>query len=166
MKWRIDYEWGERPGVYDRADSSMVDAFDVRGALSAWDRAGGCINSRVVCVARVKVRRNESEKVSRWRTVRTSKGRGGDIPIPYALGILFNATSRWCGESPAAHSRNVLIAEIVAAHENARSSGLPTIPLARREICALARCGIDAAKFATATSAEIEDMLYKIGGVE
>ena len=52
--WRIDYEWGERPGAYDRAGSSMVEAFNARGALTVWERAGGCVNSRVVCVALVK----------------------------------------------------------------------------------------------------------------
>ena len=64
MKWRIDYEWGERPGAYDRAGSSMFEAFNVRGALEAWDRAGGCINSRVVCVALVKEDKGKTLKAA------------------------------------------------------------------------------------------------------
>ena len=62
MKWRIDYEWGECPGTYDRAGSAMFEAFNVRGALEAWDRAGGCINSRVVCVALVKEGKGKTER--------------------------------------------------------------------------------------------------------
>lgn len=64
MKWRIDYEWGECPGTYDRAGSAMFEAFNVRGALEAWDRAGGCINSRVVCVALVKEDKGKTLKAA------------------------------------------------------------------------------------------------------
>ena len=64
MKWRIDYEWGERLGDYDRTGSMEVEAVNVYGALSAWARAGGCINSRVVCVALVKEGKGKTLKAA------------------------------------------------------------------------------------------------------
>ena len=64
MEWRIDYEWGERPGAYDRAGRSMVEAFNARDALTVWERAGVCVNSRVVCVALVKEDKSKTLKAA------------------------------------------------------------------------------------------------------
>jgi len=50
MKWRVAYQWGNRPGDYDRTFMDDVDATDVYGALFAATPKRP-VNSRVMFVA-------------------------------------------------------------------------------------------------------------------
>lgn len=61
MKWRVTYEWGEKPGEYDRIANYDVEGDDIHAALKASDM-NRPINSRVRSVSKLGAESAEADE--------------------------------------------------------------------------------------------------------